>query len=105
MTDSGLVGDGETTVQRRRATTVERDRRATLRVGIAGAGFMGAVHARCARLAGAQIAAVAASTPERSADAAAALGAERAATGAEELVLADDIDVVHVCTPNHLHAE
>jgi predicted dehydrogenase len=105
MTEAGLVGDGETTVQRRRATTVERDRRATLRVGIAGAGFMGAVHARCARLAGAQIAAVAASTPERSATAAAALGAERAAAGAEELVLADDIDVVHVCTPNHLHAE
>jgi predicted dehydrogenase len=30
--------------------------------------------------------------------------AERAASSAEELVDADDVDVVHICTPNHLHA-
>jgi predicted dehydrogenase len=29
--------------------------------------------------------------------------AERAASTAEELVDADDVDVVHICTPNHLH--
>ncbi len=75
-----------------------------LRVGIAGTGFIGAVHARSARLAGARIVAVAASTPARSADAAARLGAERAAESAEALVAADDLDVVHLCTPNHLHA-
>ena len=75
-----------------------------LRVGIAGTGFIGTVHARSARLAGAELAGVAASTPERSAAAAAALGAERGYGSAEDLVAADDIDVVHICTPNHLHA-
>jgi len=35
--------------------------------------------------------------------AAAALGAERSYATAEDLVEADDIDVVHICTPNHLH--
>jgi predicted dehydrogenase len=75
-----------------------------LRVGIAGTGMIGSIHGRSARLAGARLAAVAASTPERSERAAAAMGAERAMS-AEELATAPDIDVVHVCTPNHLHAE
>jgi predicted dehydrogenase len=46
---------------------------------------------------------VAASSPERSTLAAAALGAERAFATAEELVQSPDVDVVHICTPNHLH--
>jgi predicted dehydrogenase len=46
---------------------------------------------------------VAASTPESARRAAAALGAERAFDSADELVAADDVDVVHICTPNHLH--
>ena len=74
-----------------------------LRVGIAGAGFIGAVHARSARLAGATIAGVADSSPERAAAAARRLGAERGFDSAFELAEADDVDVVHVCTPNHLH--
>jgi predicted dehydrogenase len=65
---------------------------------------MGAVHARSARLAGARLVAVAASSPHRAAAAAEALGAERGAASADELLAADDVDVVHVCTPNHLHA-
>ena len=75
----------------------------SFRVGIAGTGFIGAVHARAARLAGARLVGVAASTPERSADAARRLGAERAFDSAQALAEAPDIDVVHVCTPNHLH--
>ena len=54
---------------------------------------------------GARLVGVAASSPERSAAAAAALGAERAFDSAEELVESDDVDVVHVCTPNYLHVE
>jgi len=46
---------------------------------------------------------VAASSPESARRAAAALGAERAFDSAEALVSADDVDVVHICTPNHLH--
>ena len=74
-----------------------------LRAAIAGTGFIGGVHARSARLAGATIAGVAASSPERAAEAAAALGAERAFDSAEEMVRDPDVDVVHICTPNHLH--
>jgi predicted dehydrogenase len=74
-----------------------------LRVGIVGSGFIGRVHARSARLAGAHLAAVAASSADSARAAAADLGAERSAGSAEELIAMDDIDVVHVCTPNHLH--
>jgi predicted dehydrogenase len=76
-----------------------------LRVGIIGAGFIGALHARAARLAGARLEGVATSSPERSRAAAERLGAERAFAAPEELARADGIDVVHICTPNHLHAE
>ncbi|HKG01841.1 MAG TPA: Gfo/Idh/MocA family oxidoreductase [Conexibacter sp.] len=78
-------------------------RGAHLRVGIVGAGFIGAVHARSARLAGGRLTAVAASSEASAQDAARRLGAERAYASAEQLVIADDIDVVHVCAPNHLH--
>src|SRR3954464_11238501 len=74
-----------------------------VRVAIAGTGFIGAVHARSARLAGASLVGVAASTPESARRAAAELGAERAFESAQALVEADGIDVVHICTPNHLH--
>lgn len=75
-----------------------------LRVGVAGAGFIGAVHSRSARLAGATVAGVSASSRESAERAAVRLGAERAYATSEELVEAPDIDVVHICTPNHLHA-
>ena len=74
-----------------------------LRVAIAGTGFIGAVHARSARLAGARIAGVSASSPSRSQEAARALGADRAFESSEALVESPDVDVVHICTPNHLH--
>src|ERR671916_826082 len=74
------------------------------RSGIVGAGFIGEVHARAVRAAGGVLAAVAGRDAESSAAAATRLLAERAASPAEELVAADDVDVVHICTPNHLHA-
>jgi len=77
---------------------------ASLGAAIVGAGFIGAVHARSARMAGARIAGVTASTPERSREAAARLGAERAYEDADALVTAPEVDVVHLCAPNHLHA-
>ena len=74
-----------------------------LRAGIVGAGFVGRVHAHSARLAGARIAGVAASVPDRAASARDELGAEQGFASADELVHSDEIDVVHICTPNNLH--
>jgi predicted dehydrogenase len=74
-----------------------------LRAAIAGTGFVGAVHARSARLAGARLAGVAASSEASAAAAASRLGAERSFASAEAMVEAEGIDVVHICTPNHLH--
>ena len=78
--------------------------RSPLRIGVVGAGFIGAVHARAAQRAGARIVGVAASTPANTEAAAAQLGADRAFADGETLVASPDIDVVHVCTPNQLHA-
>ena len=74
-----------------------------LRAGIIGTGFIGEVHARSVRLAGGRVAAVVASTPERGAEAARKLRADRSHHDWEALVADPQIDVVHVCAPNHLH--
>lgn len=74
-------------------------------VGVIGGGFMAQMHSRSALLAGARLAGVTASTPESSTRAAAALGFERGYASVEELLADRTIDVVHVCTPNALHAE
>jgi predicted dehydrogenase len=75
-----------------------------LRVAIAGTGFIGEVHARAVRRAGARLVGVAASTPERGRTAARLLDAEDAFAHAEAMATSTDVDVVHICTPNHLHA-
>ena len=46
---------------------------------------------------------VAASSAQSAGRAAKEIGAERAFATAEELVVSDELDVVHVCAPNHLH--
>ncbi|KLO28426.1 hypothetical protein ABH37_06300 [Mycobacterium haemophilum] len=66
--------------------------------------MVGSVHAHAVHRAGGQLAAVCGSTPHSSERSARRLGAERAAT-AEEIFAADDVDVVHICTPNNLHLE
>ncbi len=81
------------------------DHSARLGAGIIGTGFIGRVHARSALLAGAKVAAVAASSDESAASAAADLGAANAFTDGAELIAADGVDVVHICAPNNLHHE
>ena len=70
-----------------------------LHAAIAGTGFIGKVHARSARLAGAELVGVAASSPESARAAASELGADRAFDSAEEMVRDPAVDVVHICTP------
>ena len=81
---------------------MSRDVSSALRVAVLGVGCIGTVHAHAVLASGARLVAVAASDPGRGADAARRLGADRAGD-AEEIVVADDVDVVHVCTPDVLH--
>ena len=78
---------------------------AGLRVGIIGGGFMATVHSRAARAARGRLAGIVSSSPQKSALAADELGIEQPYTSVDELLADDAIDVVHVCTPNALHAD
>jgi predicted dehydrogenase len=78
---------------------------AGLRVGIVGGGFMATVHSRAARSAGASLTGIVSSTPERGRRAATELGIANSFDTLEALLESGDVDVVHVCTPNALHAE
>lgn len=64
---------------------------------------MGEVHARAIRVNGGEVVGVVASSEDRSRRAADDFLATRAFTEVEELLASDDVDVVHVCTPNYLH--
>ncbi|WP_448133199.1 Gfo/Idh/MocA family protein [Stenotrophomonas rhizophila] len=74
-----------------------------LGIAIVGTGMIGAVHRRAALLAGAEIRGVAASSPQRARDVAEAWGVPRAYRDIEDVVADPQVQVVHVCTPNHLH--
>jgi predicted dehydrogenase len=75
-----------------------------LRSGIVGGGFIGGVHAYAVRAAGGRLTKVADHSPQAAREAAERLGADTAAESAAELIAADDVDVVHICTPNATHA-
>ncbi len=76
-----------------------------LGVAVVGGGFMAQVHSRSARAAGAHLVGVSSSSPERAEEAANALGFELGYPSLADLLADPDVDVVHVCTPNALHAE
>ena len=76
---------------------------APLRVAIAGAGMVARLHLDAARRAGARVVGVCASTPERGKAAAERFNLGRAFDSAEELASSDEVDVVHLCTPNASH--
>lgn len=82
-----------------------RSGRRPLRAGIIGVGMVGSIHARSARLAGAELAGVSAATPATSQEAAGRLGADRGFDDPRALVEDPGVDVVHICTPNDLHFE
>ncbi|CAN7346430.1 Gfo/Idh/MocA family oxidoreductase [Arthrobacter sp. LjRoot14] len=66
---------------------------------------MGSVHAHAVRAAGGEVSAVAGRSPAAAEAAAAGLGARTAAESPEALIARDDVDVVHICTPNTTHAD
>lgn len=77
-----------------------------LRAGIVGTGFVGRQHVDALRRLGTvDVSAVAASSPDRATEAAMTLGVERSSGDWRELTGSPEIDVIHVCVPNHLHHE
>lgn len=69
---------------------------------VIGSGFIGTVHVEALRRIGVRVAGLLESSPELGARRAAELGLPRAYASLEEL-LADDVQVVHVASPNELH--
>ena len=73
-----------------------------VRAGFIGGGFMGQVHSRAARAAGAQLVSLFSPNADRARVAAATLGFDEAVDSAD--LLADDtINVVHIVSPNTTH--
>jgi predicted dehydrogenase len=78
---------------------------ATLRAAVIGAGFVGRAHIESLRRQGIAVLGVLGSSPERAAESANSLRLERGYKSLQELADDREVDVVHVCTPNYLHAE
>lgn len=74
-----------------------------LGAAIVGTGMIGAVHRRAALLAGAEVRGVVASSPQRAREMAQAWNVPRAYGDIGEAIADPQVQVVHVCTPNHLH--
>lgn len=74
-----------------------------LGIAIVGTGMIGAVHRRAALLAGAEVRGVAASSPQRARDVAQSWNLPRAYRDIDDVLADPQVQVVHVCTPNHLH--
>ncbi|MFE3459103.1 Gfo/Idh/MocA family protein [Nocardiopsis aegyptia] len=76
----------------------------TYRAAVIGTGFMGRVHTHAVRANGGRVVGVAGSSQDKAERFRTAHGLDRAVGHALDLVHDPDVDVVHVCTPNHLHA-
>ncbi len=76
-----------------------------IRAAFIGAGFMGQVHTKAARTVGARLAGIVGLTPEETEQAVARLGVEQGYASLDAILTDPDIDVVHILTPNFLHAE
>jgi len=74
-----------------------------LRSAVLGAGMIGAVHARAINAAGGRVSLVVDREAGNAREAARLARAERWSTSLEDAV-GPDIDIVHICLPNHLHA-
>lgn len=75
------------------------------RVGVIGTGFSARSHVEALRrVPDVEVVAIVGSDGAKSRAAAASLGIPGSPGSAEEMLASNDVDVVHNCTPNHLHA-
>ena len=75
-----------------------------INAGVIGFGFIGEVHVRAIRASGGVVTAIAAKTLDEARGAAQKMGIAKALT-IDEMLSDEDIDVIHICTPNVFHAE
>ncbi len=76
-----------------------------LRAAIIGLGFVGGAHLDALRRRGIPVQGVLASSSSRTKDLAKSWGIDRAYESLQALVNDKSVQVVHICTPNHLHLE
>src|SRR3989441_3986936 len=74
-----------------------------LRAAVIGLGFVGRAHVEALRRLGVPVRGVLGSSPDRAQDAAQSLRLGQAYNSIDELANDTRVDVVHICTPNHLH--
>ncbi len=74
-----------------------------LRAAVIGVGFVGKAHVEALRRLGIPVQGVLGSSPARTEETCFALRLPRVYASLEELVKDNSVDVVHICTPNHLH--
>ncbi|HEX4485220.1 MAG TPA: Gfo/Idh/MocA family oxidoreductase, partial [Terriglobales bacterium] len=77
----------------------------TLRAALVGLGFVGRAHLDALRRLGIPVRGILSSSPPRTADLCNRLGLDHGYASLDELVSDPEVDVVHICTPNHLHFE
>ena len=77
--------------------------RSSIRVGIAGTGFIGPAHIEALHRNSVHVVGLVGSTPEKTAEKAALLGVDKAYSSYEAMLADPGINVVHLTTPNYLH--
>jgi predicted dehydrogenase len=74
-----------------------------IRAAIVGTGFMASVHTEALRRIGTTVVGITGSSPTRGQEHALSLGLPTSYPSYEDLLADDRVEVVHVCSPNHLH--
>lgn len=101
--DAGAGSGPESVPGAETASGAEAGTAAAVRAGIVGPGGIGALHIDALRRIGVQVTGVAASSPEAAQRHATRLRVPTAHASAGALIASEDVDVVHVCTPNVQH--
>jgi len=76
-----------------------------IKTGVVGIGFIGVAHVEALRRLGVDVVGVVGSTPERARAKAESAGLPAVYDSVEALVEDPDIDVIHIASPNHAHAD
>ena len=76
-----------------------------IKAGVVGVGFIGVAHVEALRRLGVDVAGVVGSSPERAEAKAEAANLPKVYESVEALAADPEIDVIHIASPNHVHAD